>query len=82
MWGANPHDTLAILVYSVQIKTLQQCLYALCPGLNLAFRCFQMVAAVGVELYLHLVGSRCAGAGLYHHACRIRTAKIFLTGSV
>ena len=66
MCGCKSHDTLAILVYSAQIRTSQQCFYALRPGLNLAFRCFQMVAAVGIELHLHLAGGRCAGAGSLH----------------
>ena len=52
VWN-EPHDTLAILVYSVQIKTLQQCLYALRPGVDLAFRTRLMKPC------LHLLSPKC-----------------------
>ena len=52
MWN-EPHDTLAILVYSVQIKTLQQCLYALRLGVDLAFSTRLMKPC------LHLLSPKC-----------------------
>lgn len=49
-----------------ELIMLQQSFDALRPSLELSFRRLQMVAAVGVELHLHLAGDMRAGAGALH----------------